>query len=119
MSELPIEPIATYREQRFDGKRVFELFPDRVRIRGSVQLKSEFDTSVALNALVPTANYLTIRNMSFWHGCWILLGAVLVDTVLLTSLHVEPENSIITLFGCLGMAGVVVMLISLCKVKFA
>jgi hypothetical protein len=112
------QPIATYREQRFDGKRVFELFPDRVRVRGSVQLQSEFDTTIPLNTLIPTPNLIRFRNKGFVHGVWMFLGAIILDTFLITSLHVPAENSVIMLIGGIGFAGLVVMLIAARKVEF-
>jgi hypothetical protein len=112
------QPIATYREQRFDGKRLFELFPDRVRVRGSVQLQSEFDTTVPLHTLNPTPNFIRIRNKSFAQGSWLFIGAIGLDTLLVTSLNVPPENPVITLIGILGFVGFAFMLIAARKVEF-
>ena len=72
------QPIATYREQRFEGKRLFELFPDRVRVRGSVQLQSEFDTTVPLHILNRTPNFIRIRSKSFAQGSWLFIGAIVL-----------------------------------------
>ena len=112
------EPIATYREQRFDGKRVFELFADRVRICGSAQLSSEFETSIPLATLNPTPMRIRIRNKAFWSGLWMLLGTVVLDTVLVSSFHVPPESFSVGLIGCIGMGGFVLMLATARKVEF-
>ncbi len=113
-----VEPIATYREQRFDGKRLFELFPDRVRIRGSVQLVSEFETSIPLSTLVSNPTHLRLRNKSFWHGLWILLIAFVLEVLLVTSFHVSPESFSLVLIGCIGMSGLVLMLATARKIEF-
>ncbi len=112
------QPIAIYREHRFDGKRLFELFPDRVRIHGHVQLHSEFDTTIPLNTLIPIPNVIRIRNKSFVHGIWMFLGAFVLDTFLIASLHVPPENFAILLIGGLGFAGLVTMLVAARRVEF-
>ena len=52
---------------------------DRIRIRGSVQLNSEFDTSIPLATLTPTPNRLRVRNKNFWHGLWMFIGVLLVN----------------------------------------
>lgn len=112
------QPIATYREQRFDGKRVFELFPDRVRIRGSAQLSTEFDTSVSLRALNPVPTRIRVRNKAFWSGLWMLIAAVVLDTILVSSFHIPPESFAVLLVGCMAMGGFVLMLATARKVEF-
>ncbi len=114
----PEEPIATYREERFDGKRFFELFADRVRIRGKVQLQSDFDTVIPLSTLHPTPSRIRIRNKGFWHGIWMLLGAIMLDTFLITPLRVPPENFAIMLVGAFGFAGFVTALLAARKIEF-
>jgi hypothetical protein len=113
-----VEPIATYRETRFEGKRVFELFPDRVRVRGSVQLSSDFDVSIPLTALNPNPMRIRTRNKAFWSGLWMLLLAVVLDTVLVSSFHIPSESFSVGLIGCIGMGGFVLMLATARKVEF-
>lgn len=117
-SQIPEEVIAVYREQRFDGKRVFELFHDRVRIRGSRQFSSEFETFVSLAALDPTPMRIRIRHKSFWSGLLILLVAFILDCILVSGFHFPPESSSVGLVGCIGMAGVALMLATARKVEF-
>ena len=45
------EPIATYREVRFELRRQFEVFPDRVRIVGKGLSVGRFDGVVPLSIL--------------------------------------------------------------------
>lgn len=112
------EPLATYRETRFDGKRVFELFPDRIHIRGNVQLSSEFETSIPLAMLNPHPMRVRVRHKSFWAGLWVLLAAVVLDIVLVSNFHVPPESFSTGLIGCIGMSGFVLMLGTARKVEF-
>ena len=112
------EPIATYRETCFDGKRVFELFPDRVRIRGSVQLTSEFEISIPLAVLNPNPMRIRMRNKAFWSGLWMLLVAVVLDTVLVSSFHIPAESFSVGLIGGIGMGGGLLMLATARKVEF-
>ena len=113
-----IDPIATYRDQRFDGKRVFELFADRIRIQGSTQFASEFDYSIPLATLNPIPMRMRVRNKNFSAGLWMLLIAVVVDVVLVSSFHIPPESASVVLIGCIGMGGFVLMLATARKVEF-
>jgi hypothetical protein len=38
-----VEPLARYFEQRFDGKRTFELFPDKLNVRGAEFLSADYE----------------------------------------------------------------------------
>jgi hypothetical protein len=112
------QPIATYREQRFDGKRTFELFDDRVRVAGSAQLSSEFDLSVPLHALNPEPMRLRIRNKAFWAGTWLLLGSVLGCTVLLSAMQVSYASAAFVLVAVVGASGLALSLATARKVEF-
>jgi hypothetical protein len=112
-------PIATYRERRFDGKRTFELFADRVQIRGSTQLSSDFEISVPLKTLNPTPMRLRLRNKSFWAGTWMLLGSVIGSTVLFNALHVSYASPAFVLVAVVGAGGCALMLATARKVEFA
>lgn len=112
------EPIAMYRETRLEGKRVFELFPDRIRVRGEIQLRSEFDMSFPLVRLDPNPMRIRVRHKSFWAGLWILLAAVVLDSVLISGFHFPPETFCVGLIGCMGMSGFVLMLATLRKVEY-
>ena len=68
--------IAQYRERRFGTRRDFVLFDDAVSIRGKTFLLSEFDSTVPLQALVPTTSRAKIRNPTFLGGLALFLFAV-------------------------------------------
>ena len=61
---MPEDPIATYREQRFDGKRVFELFVDRIPSEDGNQFRSEFQMSVPLRTLDPVHRRERVDSLS-------------------------------------------------------
>lgn len=112
-------PIATYRERRFDGKRTFELFADRVQIRGSTQLSSDFEISVPLKTLNPVPMRLRLRNKAFWAGAWMLIGSVIGSTVLYSALHVSYASPAFLLVAVVGAGGCALMLATARKVEFA
>ena len=62
------DAIATYSERRFDGRREFVLFPDKVEISGNASLGARFAVTVQLNSLVPVADRLWARSPGFWQG---------------------------------------------------
>jgi len=112
------QPIATYREHRFDGKRIFELFDDRIRIAGSTQFSSEFDFAVQLRVLNPEPMRLWFRNKSFWAGIWMLLGSVIGCTVLLSAMQASYASAAFVLVAVLGVSGFALMLATARKVEF-
>ena len=60
-----MEPLMTYAERRFDGKRTFQLFADRVVIRGSEGWSSEYEQIVRLDSLNPEFDRLAGANALF------------------------------------------------------
>jgi hypothetical protein len=72
------EPMATYQEARFELRRKFELFPDRVRVTGKGLHLGRFDVTVALSILRPQPNRVWIRGWLFRYGLWGLLFAACV-----------------------------------------
>ncbi|MBK9099037.1 MAG: hypothetical protein IPM14_13125 [bacterium] len=62
------DAIATYSERRFDGRREFTLFADKVAISGTTSLGPRFEMTVQLNSLVPVADRLWARSRGFWQG---------------------------------------------------
>ena len=76
-----MEPIATYEEQRFDGKRRFELFEDRVVVSGKTTFTSEFESVVPLTTLRPEFTRMRLRNLYFYMGIFLTAGAWLLVAV--------------------------------------
>src|SRR5689334_16652809 len=69
-------PIAIYREKYYRGNRQFDLFPDRVRVRGSLRLRYDYDMIVLLDTLHPQAARFWIRDSNFI-TCLVVLGFML------------------------------------------
>ena len=111
-----MEPVATYREKRFDGQRRFELFADRVLVRGNVSLKSEFETAVPLRSLAPHVTRPRLRNPAFWGGLWTLLGSVFLCAVLV---GFNAPDFPLVLAGTGVLSGSALMLATARKVEFA
>lgn len=110
--------IAVYRERRFDGKRTFELFNDRVDVSGSAQLSSDFQISIPLKTLIPTPTKLNIRHKAFWAGLWAVIGSALGCTVLGNAMNVSYASPAFILTLVLGLSGFALMLATMRKIEF-
>jgi hypothetical protein len=70
------EPIATYREARFELRRRFDLYPDRIRVTGKGLYIGRFDTVIPLSILNPEPNWVWVRGQLFRYGVLALIFAV-------------------------------------------
>lgn len=61
-------PIARYDERRFDGRRQFQLFPDRIEVSGASFLGARFEEHVPLEGLSAAPDRLWTRAAGFWSG---------------------------------------------------
>src|SRR4051794_37156771 len=61
-------PIAVYREKHYCSKRQLDLFLDRVRVRGSLWLRYDYDMVVPLDMVHPQATRFWIRDTNFVTG---------------------------------------------------
>lgn len=113
------EPIATYREKRVEGSCVYQLFPDRLQIGGNEQLSSKYKSVIPLRNIEPSPTHIWHRNNLFHGGVWMLLAAVVIDTILVSGFGIPAYNSAVGLVGCIGMGGFVLMLATARKVEFA
>ena len=113
-----MEPIATYFEQRFDGKRMFTLFPDAIDVRGSVALTSEFELRIPLSSLDPNYTKLRCRNRGFNGGMWMLSASIFACTVLVSGFQLPWISASTGLATCMGMAGLLLSLATCRKVEF-
>ena len=111
--------LASYREVRFDGKRHFELFADSIRIRGTVTLRSDIDTTIPLAEVQPRIARLRIRNSVFWGGLWLAVGGFTVSTILIAGFRFDPFTITPGLPGIMGMAGLALCVATFRKVEFA
>jgi hypothetical protein len=60
--------VAKYEERRFDGKRLFELFADRIVVSGGASLGARFEERVSLDTLTAVPDRLWTRPAGFWSG---------------------------------------------------
>ena len=72
------EPAATYREARFELRRRFDLYPDRIRVAGRGLYFGRFDAAIPLSVLRPEPDRQWVRGQMFRYGvtalfiaaCW-------------------------------------------------
>ena len=68
-------PLYIYREKRFEGKRVFELFPERIRVQVDRNFGTKSDITIRLSILNHVPNRVWVRSKAFQTGFWILFSA--------------------------------------------
>jgi hypothetical protein len=98
-----MESLMTYSEQRFDGKRTFQLFPDHVVIKGSEMLSSDYEQTLRLDSLLPEFGRTWYRSPSFMSGIKLAVGSFIAVSVL----HSGFGMSVGTYLGGLAAVGVV------------
>src|ERR1044072_4108282 len=98
-----MEPLMTYAEQVFDGKRTFQLFPDRVVIKGSQTLSSDYEQTVRLELLRPEFDRIWYRSPGFRSGIKLAIGSFVVVSVL----HSGFGMSVGSYLGGLAAVGVI------------
>lgn len=104
-----MEPLITYAEQRFGGKRVFQLFPGSVVVRGSESLSSAYEETFRLETLRPEFDRTWYRSPYFMSGVKQTIGSFIAVSVL----HSGFGMSISTYLGALAAVGVVTGLLLL------
>lgn len=98
-----MEPLAAYSEQRFEGKRVFQLFTDRIVIRGSETFSSAYEVTVRLETLRAEFDRTWYRSPSFVSGLKLAGGSFIAVSVL----HSGFGMSVGTYLGGLSAVGVI------------
>jgi hypothetical protein len=115
------DPIATYDEARFDLRRHFELFPDRVRVTGRGQPWGQFDSTIPLATLQPHVNRLWVRGKLFRYGQIALacaLGAA-VGLVFNYGTEILATPLAMVVIGSIAAVGLVLLLPNIRAVEFA
>lgn len=117
---MPDEPIATYRES-FSRKRDFELFADRVYIRVRVGISSEvepaFEASIPLQTLDLAPARCRVRNPNFRFFLFVLLSAVVIEAILISTSKIAPMSWESLGVGIIGMCALACMLATVRKVE--
>lgn len=99
-----------------EGKRTFDLFADRIFIRGHVILKSSFEVNLPLHVLNPVWSRVRTRNGVFQAGM-LFFGVGLLVTTGLFEMH-GPTFFAVMALG-LGLTGIFMMLVTVRKVEYA
>jgi hypothetical protein len=114
------EPIATYEEARWELKRRFELFPDRVRVTGQGLRFGRFDETVSLSILRPIPNRQWVRGRPFRIGLGFLISAIIWAGLLAASWGRGALSQVeVLLVGLLGSVGLVMMGATARPIEFA
>jgi hypothetical protein len=110
-----VTPIATYRERRFDGRRDFDLHPDRLEVRGKQWNGTEFSSSYELSSLDPQFNRIRARDPGFLAG----IGMLIVAVGLLQGHAVTITSYWGGLTAVMGASGLLMSVVTFRKVEWA
>ncbi len=113
-----MDPIATYSEVRFDGKRTFMLFHDRIYIRGKATFKSDFEIEIPLASLDPNYYRLNIRNGAFMGGVWMAVVSYVICTILVSGFKMTFADNAVVLVAGIGFSGLILSAATYRKVQF-
>ena len=74
------EPLAVYSDATFYRKQRVEIFKTKVRFKGAVFLKGDYESDVSLDTLSSNYQMFNFRNSAFWYffALWILATIALV-----------------------------------------
>jgi len=112
-----MNPIAKYSEVRFDGKRTFELFEDKVIVRGKATFKSDFETAISLASLLPSFARVRIRHSAFFGGIWLMVGSWILAYIVGAISQKDPSE-VVCYLGCMGFMGLFLSLVTAKKVEW-
>jgi hypothetical protein len=110
-----VTPIATYRERRFDGRRDFSLYTDRLEVSGKQTPGAEFTSTFNLGSLDPHLNRIRKRDPGFVGGIWM----VLISFGLLQSHTVSFPSNWSGLTAVMGVAGLLLSIATLRRIHWA
>lgn len=109
-----MEPIARYREKRFDGRREFQLFEDRVLVTSKEYMGGESTVPVLLNTLVPVLSRYRARDAQFQVG---LVTSVVVFG-LLSSGTLDLFSHVGGLSACIGIGCALMSIVTARKIEW-
>ena len=114
-----MHPIATYEEARYDGKRIFELFADRLVFRGKQALGTDVHGEVSLAELNPVFDRVGVRNPHFYSGSTISGGCGLFIIFMTSGFHYEFLSDPVLIAVAFGFCGLIVMAATYRKTQFS
>ncbi|HEY4261353.1 MAG TPA: hypothetical protein VGM98_14395 [Schlesneria sp.] len=111
--------LATYNEVRVDGRRYFELYSDRIRVKGKA-VRADFDATVYLADLRPDPNRVWIRHGYCVLGIIMLLLSLVSFALMARSLSDQDYVTTCASTGlALGFVGSVIGFKTFSKVEFS
>lgn len=116
---MTIEPLATYREARFDGKRQFDLFDHEIRVRGSVGIGMKIDTTIPLRQLQSRVIRIWVRNQNFKSGLNVFAIGFISAIILIEGFSFEFYEFLPGLAGIVALSGLCLMAATAKKVEYA
>ena len=111
--------ITEYRERRFGARRDFRLLDDVVSVHGRTFLLSEFDSTVPLQALIPTPSRIKIRSPTFLAGLAVFVFAVTLVFMFWNGPGPRQNLIIFVLGGLLALVCLAVGFAIFRKIEFA
>lgn len=109
-----MEPIARYSERRFEGRRDFQLFEDRILIIGKESMGNESEFSIMLDSLVPVLSRGRARSSAF---SWAVM-MVFIPLGLLQSGTLDLYSYWGGIAFSIGVAGVLVGIVTFRKIEW-
>ncbi len=109
-----MEPIARYSERRFEGRRDFQLFEDRIVVIAKNYMGGESESSIMLNTLVPVLSHGRARGSEF---SWAVV-MVVVSVALLQSGTVDLFSYWGGMAFSLGIGGALMGIVTFRKIEW-
>ena len=114
-----MEPLMTYHEQRFEGKRTFLLFNDRLVIRGNETFSTAYEQTIRLEWLCCEFDRISYRSPSFFAGVKLAAGSFITVSVLHSGFGM-PVGAYLTGLATVGVvAGLLLAFATRNRVGFA
>ena len=113
-----MEPIATYSEKRFSGKRKFQLFKEKLYIQGIISTRGDFELTLDLKDLNPDYSVMRLREKNWLAGLWMVLIPLFALPVLLSRYKMTIEDFPVVISVVMAVSGAIMILVMSKKVEF-
>lgn len=114
-----MESLIIYTESRLNGKRVFDLYPDAIRVRGNIFMKASFDQTIPPHDIDPKPSIVRMReNGVFVAGLVLTFIPAIIAGILLTVFKASIQNFFVWLMVAFPVCGLVMCLASFKNLEF-
>ena len=113
-----MEPLATYSEKRFEGCRKYELFEDKIRVKGNVSTRSDFEVALDLKDINPEYSIVRLRSTFWVPGLCIIIISTIIAVILSKVYRMTVEDFWMGLTLVMPVAGIILILATFKKVEF-